>query len=134
MCQHSSRASVDRRRVSSGMSHQSFTFGGRQIALRVRPGIVASYCRSRVLISWQAADRALRFGWRSTGERIFGKMKNSVAMAVVAGALIVAATMAAVFRYEVTPVHPTGEPRFHRLTGKRQTRPHQKAAKEWYIA
>jgi hypothetical protein len=47
-------------------------------------------------------------GWKTGApERIFGKMKNSVAMAVVAGALIVAATMAAVFRYEVTPVSTT---------------------------
>ena len=31
-------------------------------------------------------------------------MNNSVAVAVVVGAIIVAATMAVVFRYEVTPV------------------------------
>ena len=39
-------------------------------------------------------------------------MNNSVAAAVVAGAIIVAATMAVVFRYEVTPVSTTVAHRF----------------------
>jgi hypothetical protein len=45
---HSSRASADRRRVSSGMSHQSLPFGGRQIAPRVGLELAASYCRSEM--------------------------------------------------------------------------------------
>jgi hypothetical protein len=68
-------------------------------------------------------------GWGAP-ERIFGKMKNSVAMAVVAGALIVAATMAAVFRYEVTPVSTTVAHRFDRWTGKIQICTYQKARME----
>jgi len=39
-------------------------------------------------------------------------MNNSVAVAVFAGAIIVAATMAVVFRYEVTPVSTTVAHRF----------------------
>ena len=68
-------------------------------------------------------------GWKTGApERIFGKMKNSVAMAVVAGALIVAATMAAVFRYEVTPVSTTVAHRFDRWTGKIQSAPIKRLA------
>src|SRR6202022_3615724 len=112
------------------MSHQSLPFGGRQIALRVGPGIVASYCRSRVLISWQAADRALRFEWRSTGlengcsgahirqnEKLRGHGRRRGSPA----------TMAAVFRYEVTPVSTTVAHRFDRWTGKIQICTYQKA-------
>ncbi len=71
-------------------------------------------------------------GWKTGApERIFGKMKNAVAMAVVAGALIVAATMAAVFRYEVTPVSTTvAAHRFDRWTGKIQICTYQKARME----
>jgi hypothetical protein len=70
-------------------------------------------------------------GWKTGApERIFGKMKNSVAMAVVAGALIVAATMAAVFRYEVTPVSTTVAHRFDRWTGKIQICTYQRARME----
>ncbi len=45
---HSSRASADRRRVSSGMSHQSLPFGGRQIAPRVGLELAASYCQHEI--------------------------------------------------------------------------------------
>jgi hypothetical protein len=51
---------------------------------------------------------------------MFGGMNNSVTIAVVAGAIIVAATMAVVFRYEVTPVSTTVAHRFDRWTGKIQ--------------
>jgi len=57
-------------------------------------------------------------------------MKNSVAVAVVAGAIIVAATMAVVFRYEVTPVSTTVAHRFDRWTGKIQICTYQKARME----
>jgi hypothetical protein len=47
-------------------------------------------------------------------------VNNSVTIAVVAGAIIVAASMAVVFRYEVTPVSTTVAHRFDRWTGKIQ--------------
>jgi hypothetical protein len=58
------------------------------------------------------------------------EMNNSVAAAVVAGAIIVAATMAVVFRYEVTPVSTTVAHRFDRWTGKIQICAYQKARME----
>ena len=70
-------------------------------------------------------------GWKTGApERIFGGMNNSVTIAVVAGAIIVAATMAVVFRYEVTPVSTTVAHRFDRWTGKIQICTYQKARME----
>ena len=57
-------------------------------------------------------------------------MNNSVAVAVFAGAIIVAATMAVVFRYEVTPVSTTVAHQFDRWTGKIQICAYQKARME----
>jgi hypothetical protein len=43
--------------------------------------------------------------WKTSAPgRIFCKMNNSVAVAVVAGAIIIAASMAVIFRYEVSPI------------------------------
>ena len=70
-------------------------------------------------------------GWKTGSPgRIFGGMNNSVAVAVVAGAIIVAATMAVVFRYEVMPVSTTVAHRFDRWTGKIQICAYQKARME----
>jgi hypothetical protein len=57
-------------------------------------------------------------------------MNKSVAVAVVAGAIIVAATTAVVFRYEVTPVSTTVAHRFDRWTSKIQICTYQKARME----
>jgi hypothetical protein len=57
-------------------------------------------------------------------------MNHSVAVAVVAGAIIIAATMAVTFRYEVSPVSLSSAYRFDRWTGKLQICTYQKARME----
>ena len=70
-------------------------------------------------------------GWKTGAPgRIFCKMNNSVAMAVVAGAIIIAATMAVIFRYEVSPISVSSAYRFDRWTGKIQICPYQKVRVE----
>jgi len=60
----------------------------------------------------------------------YSQDEQSVAVAVVAGSIIVAATMAVVFRYEVTPVSTTVAHRFDRWTGQIQICTYQKARME----
>jgi hypothetical protein len=57
-------------------------------------------------------------------------MNNSVAAAVVAGAVIIAATMAVIFRYEVSPISLSSAHRFDRWTGKIQICTYQKVRME----
>ena len=57
-------------------------------------------------------------------------MNNSVAVAVVAGAIIVAATMAVIFRYEVSPISLSLAHRFDRWTGEIQICIYQKVRME----
>jgi hypothetical protein len=57
-------------------------------------------------------------------------MNNSVALAVVAGAIIFAATMAVTFRYEVSPTSLSSAYRFDRWTGKLQICTYQKVRME----
>jgi hypothetical protein len=70
-------------------------------------------------------------GWKTGAPgRIFCKMNNSVAVAVVAGAIIIAATMAVIFRYEVSPISVSSAYRFDRWTGKMQICTYQKVRVE----
>jgi hypothetical protein len=57
-------------------------------------------------------------------------MNNSVATAIVAGAIIIAATMAVIFRYEVSPISVSSAHRFDRWTGKIQICTSQKGRME----
>jgi hypothetical protein len=57
-------------------------------------------------------------------------MNDPVAAAVVAGAMIIAATMAVIFRYEVSPISVSSTYRFDRWTGKIQICTYQKVRME----